>query len=130
MNTDDEFCIQMISQSVIFKESTSLSFSFRLCQGHHRVQGSCSLGGGEGVLGLSTCSSTCPTPLPPEELTIVLTLLSQGLLLFPGCPRSPSPMLWQLDVPAYPTAPPRAAGQLPAGGIPAFQCGAIQQQAR
>lgn len=38
MNTDDKFCIQIMSQSVSFKESTSLSSSFRLLQGHHKVQ--------------------------------------------------------------------------------------------
>lgn len=94
MNTDDKFCIQMMSQSVNFKESASLLFSFRLCQGHHRVQVSYSLRGGEGVLGLSICGSSCSTSLPPEEeLTIVLTLLKQGLFPFPGCPHSTSQML-------------------------------------
>ena len=38
MNTDDKFCIQIRSQSVNFKESASLSSSFRLLQGHRKVQ--------------------------------------------------------------------------------------------
>lgn len=74
-------------------------------------------------------SSFWPTPLPPE-LTTVLALLKQGLLLFPGCPHSTSPTLWQLGVPDYPTAPPMEAGQLTAAGTPVFQCVAIKQQAR
>lgn len=38
MNTDDKFCIQIMSQSVNFTESTSLLSSFRLLQGHRRVR--------------------------------------------------------------------------------------------
>lgn len=93
MNTDDKFCIQITSQSVNFKESTSLSSSFRLLQGHCKVQAILLLDLPSRSLGIRPGSagtrSSCPTSPGLAEEPLPHAPLGQGLVLL--CWQEPDP---------------------------------------